>query len=100
MYQLKICLVLLVIIILLLVAIAWYCKRQLDLMMQGKNKPKKMSFDYYNQILRQHFPKAKELYEAMIIDIIGYDGLVSLVNAKILVYKSENYNGYVVYDFY
>lgn len=100
MYQAKIIIILLVIIVIMMATGLHFSRQQLDLMMQGKNKPRRMSFDRYNDILRKHFPRARELYEVMIIDVIGYNGLISLINANILVLKHEADNGYSIYDFY
>ena len=100
MYQTEIIIILLVISVIMIAIVLYISNMQLDLMMQGKNKPARMSFNYYNDILRQQFPQADELYEAMIIDIIGYNGLISLINAKILVLKDEANNGYSVYNFF
>ena len=99
MYQFEICLIIFAIIILLLCIIAYYCKKQADLTVQGKNKPKRIYVDEYYYMLRNRFPKAKELYEYTIIDEINEDGLAALVSANILKRK-ENIYGEPIYEFY
>ena len=99
MYQLEICLIALAIIILLLFIILYYCKKQDNLTMQGKNKPKRIYAGEYYYMLRNRFPKAKEIYEYTVVNEIGEEGLAALVSASRLKLK-ENIYGEPIYEFY
>lgn len=89
MYQFIICVIGFFIAIILLTMIACEQKHQTQLMMQGKNKAKRIAPDHYYDLIREKFPKAKEMYESMIIDQIGREGLNSLLNANYIRLKNR-----------
>jgi hypothetical protein len=88
MYQLEICIILLALILFVLSFIAYISKCQFEYAVKGNGRP--LRGKDYLYTLRQHYPKATELYEDTILWIIGHKGLQALIDDNIIKVKENN----------